>query len=66
MTYQYVIILFIVTGKSEVIIKLFNTLCTIKTGWLSGNKHSFISVLLKLLVQSLVHVLPIFYCFYCN
>ena len=38
------------------IIKSFNTLCTIKTGWPSGNKHSFISVVLKLLVQFLVYI----------
>ena len=39
MIYQYVNNLFIVTGKNKVIIKSCNTLCTIKTGWLSGNKH---------------------------
>ena len=43
------------------IIKSFNTLCRIKTGWLSGNKQSFMSVVLKSLVQSLVYVSPISY-----
>ena len=38
-TYKYFIILFILQGESEVVIKSFNTLCTMRTGWLSGNNH---------------------------
>ena len=41
MTYQYVNISFIVTGKNKVIMKSCNTLCKIKTGWLNGNEHFY-------------------------
>ena len=37
MTYKYFIILFILQGESKVIMKSFNTLWTVRTGWLSGN-----------------------------